>query len=59
MSEEQTDLAEIKAELMTIGIALSLIAINQVDAVDAAQRKRHEKASIKAVDFLLKQIEAR
>ena len=59
MSQERTDLAEIKEELTTIRIALSLIAINQVDAANSDERKRHEEASVKALDLLLTRIEGR
>lgn len=59
MSQEETDLAGIRAELATIGIALSLIAIDQIDAADAEQRRRHEEASVKALDLLLRSIEGR
>ena len=59
MSQETTDLAAIREELTTIGIALSVIAIHQVDAANADQRKRHEAASTKALDLLLMRIEER
>lgn len=59
VSEKETDLAKIREELTTISIALSLMAIDQVDAADADERKRHEKATEKALDLLLKRIEAR
>lgn len=59
MSQEETDLAAIREELTTISIALSLIAINQVDAADLSERERHQQASIKALDFLLRRIEGR
>ena len=35
MPQEMADLAAIREELTTIGIALSLIAINQIDGADA------------------------
>jgi hypothetical protein len=59
VSQEVIDLAGIREELKTIGIALSLIAIDRVDAANADDRKRHEEASIKALDFLLTRIEER
>lgn len=59
MSQKEADLAGIRAELATIGIALSLIAIDQIDAADAEQRKRHDEASVKALNFLLTSIEGR
>jgi hypothetical protein len=52
-------LSEIREELETISLALSVIAINQVDAANADERKRHEEASIKALDLLLTRIEER
>jgi hypothetical protein len=58
VSQEEIDLAEITEELAAIRIALSLIAINQVDAADSDQRARHHEASEKALDMLLKRIEA-
>lgn len=59
VSQEKVDLAGIRDELTTIGIALSVIAINQVDAANADERKRHEEASVKALDLLLRRIEGR
>jgi len=59
VSQEQTDLAVIREELTTISIALSLIAINQVDAADSSERERHQEASVKALDLLLTRIEGR
>ena len=57
MSQEESDLAGIRDALTTISIALSAIAINQVDAANAEERKRHEQASVKALDLLLTRIE--
>ena len=59
MSQETKDFARIREELTTISIALSVIAINQVDAANADQRRRHEAASTKALDLLLMRIEGR
>jgi len=59
VSQEQTDLAVIREALTTISIALSLIAINQVDAADSSERERHQEASVKALDLLLRRIEGR
>ena len=59
MSQEETDLAGIREELTTISIALSLIAINQVDAADSSGRERRQEASIKSLDLLLTRIEGR
>lgn len=59
MPQEETDLAVIREYLATISIALSLIAINQVDAADSSQRGRHQEASRKALDLLLTRIEER
>ncbi len=57
MSREETDLTAIADELATIRIALSLIAINQVDAADSDERERHQQATVKALDILLTRIE--
>jgi len=59
VSQKETDLAAIREELTTISIALSLIAINQVDAADSSERERHQEASVKALDLLLTRIEDR
>lgn len=59
MSQEKTDFAGIKEELATISIALSLLAIDQVDAANADERRRQEEASVKALDLLLTRIEER
>ena len=59
VSQEETDLSVIREELTSIRIALSLIAINQVDAADSSERERHQEASVKALDLLLRRIEDR
>ena len=58
MSEDEAELAGIKEELATIGLALSIIAMNKAGAGDADERKRHEEASTKALNLLLKRIES-
>lgn len=57
MSEEKTELVRIREELATISLALSIIAMNQAGAGNASERKRHEQASTKALNLLLKRIE--
>ena len=57
MSEDKAELAGIKEELATISLALSILAMNEAGAGDAHERKRHEQASGKALDLLLKRIE--
>ena len=57
MSEEKTESVQIREELATISLALSIMAMNQVGAGDAGERKRHEEASTKALNLLLKRIE--
>ena len=59
MTKEEADLAAIRDELATISVALSLLAINQVDAANASERQRHEEASVKALDLLLTRLERR
>ena len=59
MPQEMADLAAIREELTTIGIALSVIAINQIDAADSGERGRHQEANKKALEFLLTRIERR
>ena len=55
--DEKPDLTGIKEELGAISLALSIMAMNQAGAGDADERKRHEKASTKALNLLLKRIE--
>ena len=58
MPQEETDLSAIAEELRAIRVALSLIAIHQVDAADSDERERHQQATVKALDLLLTRIEA-
>lgn len=57
MSVEKTDLAGIKEELATISLALSILAMNQIGAEDADERKRHDRVTQKGLDLLIKRIE--
>ena len=59
MSAEKTELAEIREELATISLALSLLAVNQSgsEAANADERKRYDEATRKGVRLLLKRIE--
>ena len=57
MSEEKTELAGIREELAAISLALSILAMNQLGAGDAEERERHDQASTKGLDLLLKRIE--
>lgn len=59
MSQEKSELAEIRKELNTISTALTLIAINQVDAKDADERERHVQVTLKALDVLIRRMEGR
>jgi len=54
---EKSELAGIKEELATISLALSILAMNQLGAADADERERHELASTKGLDLLLKRLE--
>ena len=56
--DEKAELAGIRQELETISLAISVIAMNQIGAGGAEDRKRHEQASTKALDVLLKRIES-
>jgi hypothetical protein len=58
MSEEKEELSGIRREMATIGLALSVIAMNQVGAGGAEERERHNQASTKALNLLLKRIES-
>lgn len=59
MSEEKTELAQIREELATISLALSILAVNQSEseAANASERKRYDKAIHKGVDLLLNRID--
>ena len=59
MSAEKTELAQIREELVTIGLALSILAVNQSesDAANASERKRYDEAIHKGVDLLLQRID--
>ena len=54
---EKSELIGIREELGTISLALSIMAMNQAGAGNAEERERHERASKKALDLLLKRIE--
>lgn len=54
---EKEELAGIKEELATISLALSILAMNQLGAGSAEERKRHEQESTKGLDLLLKRLE--
>ena len=60
MSADREELRAIMKELTSIGIALSVIALNQrgAEAANAAERKRYDDATQKCVNRLLKRIEA-
>ena len=55
---EEFELAQIREELATISVALSILAIQKLGAADASERKRHDLASRKSLDLLLKRLEA-
>lgn len=59
MSAEKAELTWIREELATIGLALSVLAVNQSgsDAANADERKRYDEAIHKGVDLLLKRVE--
>ena len=60
MSAEKPESARTIEELETISVALSVIALNQsgAEAANAEERKRHDDATRKCVEFLLKRIES-
>lgn len=58
VSVEKSELVGIREELATISLALSILAMNQLGAADANERERHELASTKGLDLLLKRLEA-
>ena len=57
MSSDEKELNRIRKELETIGVALTILAMNETGAEDAEERKRHENATQKGLDFLLNRIE--
>jgi hypothetical protein len=60
MSVDKEEFREMIEELSSIGIALSVIALNQrgAEAANAAERKRYDDATQKCVNRLLERIEA-
>lgn len=58
MSAEKTELAQIREELVTIALALSVLAVNQSgsEAANASERKKYDEAIHKGVDLLLKRM---
>lgn len=57
VSVDKTELAAIREELSAISLALAILALNQIGAGDADERKRHEQASAKGLGLLLKRLE--
>jgi hypothetical protein len=60
MSPDNEALRKVLKELESIGVALSVIALNQrgAEAANATERKRYDDATQKCVNRLLKRIEA-
>jgi hypothetical protein len=57
MTQDVTELNRIRTALETISIALTVLAMNQTGAEDADERKRHDIATQKGLEILLKRIE--
>jgi len=59
VSPEETGLAGLREELAVIGLALSILAMNQsgAGAANAGERKRYDDATRRGVDLLVKRIE--
>jgi hypothetical protein len=60
VSAEKSESARTLEQLETIGIALSIIALNQssAEAANADERKRYDDATRKCVELLLGRIES-
>ena len=57
MTTDENELAGIREELATISLALSILAIDQIEAADAEARGRQDRATQKGLELLVSRIE--
>jgi len=59
VSETKAELVRIREELVTISLALSILAVNQsgAEAANANERIRHDRVTQKGVNLLLERME--
>lgn len=57
MSTAEKELAKIREELETISLALSILAIDRIEAADAEARGRQDRVTQKGLELLVSRIE--
>ena len=57
MTTEEKELARVREELATISLALSILAIDRIEAADAEARGRQDRVTQKGVELLISRIE--
>ncbi len=57
MSTAEQELAKIREELETISLALSILAIDRIEAADAEARGRQDRVTQKGLELLVSRIE--
>ena len=57
MSTAEKELAKIREELETISVALSILAIDRIEAADAEARSRQDRVTQKGLELLVSRIE--
>jgi hypothetical protein len=57
VSTAEQELAKIREELETISLALSILAIDRIEAADAEARGRQDRATQKGLELLVGRIE--
>ena len=57
MVTDEKELARVREELATISLALSLLAIDRIEAADAEARGRQDRVTQKGVELLISRIE--
>ena len=54
---DEKELARVREELATISLALSILAIDRIEAADAEARGRQDRVTQKGVELLISRIE--
>ena len=57
MTTDKQELARVREELATISLALSILAIDRIEAADAEARGRQDRVTQKGLELLVGRIE--
>ena len=57
VTTDKQELARVREELATISLALSILAIDRIEAADAEARGRQDRVTQKGVEMLISRIE--